>query len=136
MRIPRLKRRLATHRDIIGKTRTLQVMRELEPGLTHKEASRAYDMVTRALNGILRAYARDLPKDTHLALRVADCFSVNLCWIKGYEQMYSDFPTIWISAGDRIRNQISRLRCQEYRAWRATRVQGGDRAHIDERTRE
>jgi len=46
-------------------------MRDLEPGLTRKEAEKAYDLVTAAINGWLRAYTREFPKGLHAKLLLA-----------------------------------------------------------------
>ena len=67
----KVKSRIVRRVDRTGKPELVQIMRDLEPGLTRKEAEKAYDLVTAAINGWLRAYTREFPKGLHAKLLLA-----------------------------------------------------------------
>lgn len=116
---PRKLRILASSIHRTGKPQLIQIMRDLESGLTVREASKAYDRVTAAINGWIVAVTKDLSKDLHVKLLITNCFSVNCAWFKGKPGVYPDYPKLWIQVGDRRgkpgpRSQIRRMRMREW----------------------
>jgi hypothetical protein len=128
MRIPKPERRIVHTRDTITKGRLIDIMCELEPELTKVAAAKAYDRVTAAINGWIMSASRALPKGLHARLRLANCFSVNLCWLKGKPDKYPDYPSAWMTLGDRgpgrpgPRGYLRRLRYDEWKRWNRTRM--------------
>lgn len=115
-------RRIIDRVDTVTKPRLIAIMQELEPDLKRKDAELAYDRVTAAINGWINSYTRDLPKGLHAKLLLANCFSVNLCWIKGRPGRKADFPGVWITITDRLgrngpRGNLRKLRVAEYNRW-------------------
>jgi hypothetical protein len=111
--------RIVNRLDTTGKPRLIEIMRELEPDLTKKAAGQAYDRMTRAINGWINAYTRDLPRGLHARLLLANCFSLNLCWTKAITGKRPELPQVWVTLGDRYgkpgpRGNLRRLRL---RAW-------------------
>lgn len=105
-----------------GKPGLIQIMRDLESGLSKAEAARSYDRVTRAINGWLRAHTRDLPKGLHAKLLLANCFSLNLCWMKGRTGLYAPKPALWVQLGDKRggpgpRAYMRRMRLKAWAEW-------------------
>ena len=119
MKIPRLKDRLNSRLEVVSKRRIVEIMHELEPEQSKNSLAKQYDRVTRALNGILNAYARDLPKGTHLRVRLNDCVTINICWMRGKPGAFAPYPNIWITCGVRLRGRLFKLRASEYRKWKA-----------------
>ena len=109
--------------DSTGKPRLVQIMRELEPGLTKREAEKSYDRVTAAINGWMIAYTKDLPVGLHARLLLANCFSLNLCWIRSAKpDVYPNHPALWVQVGDRRgkpgpRAYLRRLRKRAWSQW-------------------
>jgi hypothetical protein len=119
MKIPKLRYRLNERVETIGKAKLVQVMRELEPDKEKKCLEQAYDSITRALNGLLNAYARDLPRGTHLRIRLNDCVSINLCWMTGKPGAYAPYPNLWVRPGNALRSRLEALRIAAYKQWKA-----------------
>jgi hypothetical protein len=124
MRIPPKRCRIVTHRRTTTKAMLIKIMQELEPGLKAVDGARAYDRVTAAINGWLMANTRSLPKGLHARLLLANCMSVNLCWLRGKAGRWADYPTWWMTLMDRKyspgpRRYIHRQRCAEYNRWLA-----------------
>jgi len=107
--------------DRTGKPRLIEIMRELEPGLTRQAAALAYDRVTAAINGWLRAYTRDFPKGLHGKLLLTNCFSVNICWIDGQHRGAFDAAALWIQTSGEVRANIRHMRLRSYSEWQANR---------------
>ena len=118
MRIPRVRHRLNERVETINKSKMVEVMHELEPDRMKKLLREDYDRVTRAINGILNAYARDLPKGTHLRLRLNDCVTINLCWMAGKPGAFAPYPNTWISLSRQLRDRLRKLRAAEFKAWK------------------
>jgi hypothetical protein len=114
--------------DTTGKEKLMDIMRTLEPDLTKKAASLAYDRVTAAVNGWIMAYTRDLPHGLHARLLLRDCFSVNLCWIRGRTGKRANFPALWVQLGDKrgkpgARAQFRRMRLRAWSQFKANQPQ-------------
>ena len=125
VRVSRKKRsRIVTRVHRTGKPELVQIMRDLNPGLTRREAERDYDRVTAAINGWLRAFTRDFPKGIHAKLLLANCFSVNICWIDGRHRGAFDAPALWVQTSGKVRSNLRRLRLRSFSEWKARR-QGG-----------
>lgn len=121
-RISRKKQsRIVRRVDRTGKPRLIEIMRDLEPGLTRRAAALAYDRVTAAINGWLRGYTRDFPKGIHAKLLLTNCFSVNLCWIDGRHRGAFDAPALWIQTSGKVRANIRRMRLRSFAEWKAGR---------------
>jgi hypothetical protein len=118
MRIPRLKDRLNSKVVIYGKQKLVDLMHELEPDRSKRSLEGEYDRVTRAINGILVAYARDLPRGTHLKVRLNDCVTINLCWMRGKTGRFAPYPNVWLNMGAQLRDRIHRQRAAAYHAWK------------------
>ena len=123
MRIPRVRHRLNERVETINKSKMVEVMHELEPDRVKKLLREDYDRVTRAINGILNAYARDLPKGTHLRLRLNDCVTINLCWMAGKPGAFAPYPNTWISLSRQLRDRLRKLRAASYREWKVGALQ-------------
>lgn len=117
MKIPRVRRRIVNRVDTVTKEKLLQIMQELEPGITRKACAQAYDRVTAAINGWLIAMTRELPRGVHARLLLANCISVNLCWVKGKPGTWADYPTWWLGLTAKARAALHRQRAQEYHRW-------------------
>ena len=115
----KVRSRIVKRVDRTGKPRIVQIMRELNPELSRKAAEHAYDLVTMAINGWLRAYTRDFPFGLHAKLLLTDCFSVNICWIDGEHRGSFNFPAIWIQTSGKVRASIRRMRLRSYSEWKA-----------------
>ena len=113
------KYRIVNRQETIGKARLLEIMREMEPGLTVRQASASYDRLTRAINGLMNAYARALPKGIHVRIRLQDCCTINLCWIAGKSGQWADRPRAWLSLGARVRGRLQDLKIAEHKRWKA-----------------
>jgi hypothetical protein len=111
--------RIVERVDTTGKPRVIEIMRELEPDLTKKAAGEAYDRVTRAINGWVNAYTRDLPRGLHARLLLTNCFSVNLCWTRSVPGKRPELPQVWVTLGDRYGRPGPRgnMRRMRLRAW-------------------
>lgn len=123
MRIPHTKRRMTYRRDTTDQRKLLRIMQELEPGMTNRKAAEAYRVVTQAVNGWIVAHTKDMPKGIHSRLLVADCFSVNVCWMRGVPGKYPPWPTVWIGLPGKVRSSIHKQRCSEWHAWKARGMQ-------------
>jgi hypothetical protein len=111
---PRILRRMVSSIHKTGKEELVQIIQDIYPGTTKKEARQAYDMVTSAINGWMIAFTKDLPKGMHAKLLLRDCFSVNLCWMKGKQDVYPDYPKIWVIANDTAARNFRRMRMREF----------------------
>jgi hypothetical protein len=103
------RRKLDSHLDTTFKVDMVSIMLETGRCGTKREAIRAYDAVTAALNGWLMVWTKRLPIGTHAKVFLHNAFSVNLCWIEGKEKRY---PKVWITLTDKARNQFRKLKLQ------------------------
>jgi hypothetical protein len=121
MKVPRERYRMNEKIVTVGKNRLVEIMHELEPDRTKKSLREAYDIVTEAVNGVLNAYARDLPKGTHLRVRLNDCVTINLCWMIG-SRTFPPYPNVWLTSARVLRNRIRRQKVEEYYKWKSYRT--------------
>jgi len=119
VKVPNRRRRTVYRRDTVDKRMLLDIMRDLEPGLTKPEASKAYDIVTRAINAWLQARTRVAPPGVHSRLLLSNCFSINICWLKGKPDAYPSWPAVWVGLPRYARDALRRQRYAEYYAWKA-----------------
>jgi hypothetical protein len=125
---PRKIRRIVTSVDTCTKPRLIEIMRMQYPELNKRQAALAYDQVTSAINGWIRAYTKELPKGLHARLLLTNCFSLNLCWHRGKPGVYPDYPMLWLQLGDRLgkpgaRAQLRALRLREWKRFHEGKVQ-------------
>jgi hypothetical protein len=74
-------KRIVTRLYRTGKPGLIEIMMDFNPGLRRKDAESAYDLVTAAINGWLRALTRELPKGLHAKLLLTD-WKIVVCFFR------------------------------------------------------
>ncbi len=100
------------------KPQIVELMLESGRLKTRKDAERAYDAITFAINAWSRAWTKALPKGMHARFLMKDALSINLCWVSG-EGRYADYPRFWVSLNQRSRKQYRCMKDKEYERFKS-----------------
>jgi len=95
---------------------------------TKKEAARAYDAVTQAINGWIMAHARTVPKGLHMKLLLTSCLTLNMCWIDRSPHGRADILACWHTITQAARKAIRKRRAREYYEWK----RGNEEAQVQD----